>query len=439
MPISQDLMDDGEWSVDLREDTPTWVLNAIDVRAYLWATIVITPQGFPEGAITDANILANARYTGVYMGMGPGRKSLYGPGLAWWLGTDGEGPVYASTDFTTGAASFSTLMTNQVFSRSNGITAGTIDATATTFTIDIEGGDSAREILDTLCGMAPGGPNFWRLNTGGTLDADDQATLWPTATTPTSILTQDGGRDGNITGLAADLDLDALDGSDVRSNVQVDWNDGTNNGSATVTLPSTVAAFDGTAPAYRQYLDSNPKRPKPPTKRWRKVATWGINNQTRANTLATREANERTNVTPEITATLHDCYDPWRFTITPGNTVYVHDLDQKLYDTTKEVYYRGEALHPTTGRVDQMTTPIQEGYGVYLRYWTGAAFAYYRLTPYVEFEEGPTTLKLNHRDRFPASPARAGRVNRRQWTRWARRAARRERRKERRQNRRDRD
>jgi hypothetical protein len=106
--------------------------------------------------------------------------------------------------------------------------------------------------------------------------------------------------------------------------------------------------------------------------------------------------------------------------------VYLWDLELGLSEP-RNVQYMGETISPITGRVDEMETPIQDGYGVYLRYWTGAAFAYYRLTDYVEFEEGPTTLKINHRDRFPVFGRRAKRVTRRQrrhWRAWAHQQAR---------------
>jgi hypothetical protein len=428
MPITEELMGPGAWQLSLRSDTPTAVLNSIDVRSYLWATIVVTPLDWEESATpADADILAAARYTGVYLGMGDGRRTLFGQGLSWWLGADGDGgELYAGVDSTTGAATFATQLTNQVFSRSNGITAGSIDATATTYTVNLKGGDAAREILDANCAMAPGGPNMWRINSSTfTLDADDQTTLWPTTATPTTILGPEGGQEPGLTGLYAEIDIEEMNGEEVRTNVQVEWNEatpGTNNGTSSPSLPSTYGNLTGGSPIVRTLIHWSPAARFPPVERWRVWAARAITATARANSMASREANERTNVRPQVRASMPDIYDPWRYTITPGNTVYLWDVDQNLVTAANEVYYRGETTHPSTGRVDEMETPILNGYGVFLRYWTGAAFAYYRLTPYVEWEEGPTTVRVNYRDRFPLGRVRPRRVTPRQrrlTRRWA--------------------
>jgi hypothetical protein len=428
MPVQEALMDAGSWEVTLKESTPNYVLNAIDVRDYLWSSIVITPTDFRGGVLSDADLLANAVYVGVYLGQGGDRRSLYGQGLAWWLGDSGDGgQLHNGIDGTSASAQFSTQM-NAIYS--NGLTAGTTDSTATAFTWKYKGGDTRREMLDTLCQMAPGGPNFWRVNgTTFTIDADDQTTLWPTTSTPTVVLASSGSRDGNIVGFEANLDLAAMNGEEIRSTVYVRWDEatpGTNIGSSSPTLPSTYVDLVGGAPDVYALLDFSPKRPRPPTERWRRVAAWMVTTQGRANSIAAREAAERTNIRQEVTAELADVYAPWRFDITPGNSVYLWDLELGLSEP-RNVQYMGETISPITGRVDEMETPIQDGYGVYLRYWTGAAFAYYRLTDYVEFEEGPTTLKINHRDRFPVFGRRAKRVTRRQrrhWRAWAHQQAR---------------
>jgi hypothetical protein len=354
---------------------------------------------------------------------------MFGKGMSWWLGETGDGgSLEVGADATVAGNDFEAHLDASVFGAAdvlaNGITKGSIiDTDATTYSMKTEGGDTRREILDTLCEAAPAGPNFWRLNADFTLDADNEAAIWPTKTTPTTILTPLGGREIGMYGIQADLDLEALTGEEVRTGVYVDWNDGVNNGVAATTLPSTWVTPEGATPRVRALIDWKPKRPRPPTERWRRLAVWGINSQARADGVAAKEVAERTNVRPEITADLNDVYDPWRFTITPGNTVYCYDPDQDLTDITNEVYYRGETTHPAEGRVEEMRTPIQDGYGVYFQYWDGAAIAYLRLTEWVEFEEGPTSLKINHRDRFQGVRVRRHRITasvRRGWYRSAR-------------------
>jgi hypothetical protein len=413
MPITEQFEDAGSWELTLKPNTPNSVLAAIDVRTYLWATLLVTSHD----SLTPPS--SDVRYAGVYLGQGEGRRTMFGSGIIWWLGDQGDGGnLYASTDATESGLDFSQHLNTRIFSGTlaNGFIAGTINGNATTFQHKREGGDTRREMLDSICAMAPGGPYYWRVDPGSSsfsIDADTQANLWPSTTTPTVILSKDAGRETSIVGLRADLDLEQLNGEEVRSNVQVDWDDGTANGTSSPTLPSTYANLDSGSPVVRTLIDWRPKRNRPPTERWRKVAAWSIAAQARADVLAARDANERAVVRNEITARLTDVDDPWRYDITPGNSVYVWDLDENITGTAY-VWYRGEPTNPTTGRVDEMTTPIQPGYGVWLRYWDGAAFQFLRLTEHVEFESGPTVLKIGHRTKFPLARARPRPLTRRQ-------------------------
>lgn len=411
MPIVEEFMDPGSWSVQLQEDTPRWVLEDIDVRDRLWATIVITPHHYRVGDISDANLLTAARYAGVYLGMGEGRRSLYGKGLIWWLGDDGDGgDLHASYDFNYTNKYLADVLTDLVFNGPNGLTQGTVSVVAEAYDIDIEGGDTKREVLDTAL-MQSSVETFWRINPQGTLDVNTQAGLWPTTTTPTTVFTREGGREGSVYGVPAYISVDEMSGDEVRNDVWVDWDDGYNSGRAQLSTPTGWKNFAGGSPVARFLMDWRPKRAKPPTERWRKVAAWQIQGETKANQLAARELNERSEVRNQLTVTI-DEYDPWRFSCSPGNSVYVLEPDSKIQDLTKSVQYQGEVIHPEVARVNEWTTPIQEGYGVYLRYWNGASMTYYDLTEWVDWELDSTTLKLGHRDRFApeVSPKRMSKL-----------------------------
>lgn len=419
MGITQALMGQSEWKLPILPDARRSFLSAVDPRLYLWASIIITPQWFPAGDLSDADLLALARFHGVFLGMGKDGLSLEGEGLEWWFGNSGEGgSLVVGADATVAGNDFEAHLDALVFGASNvlsnGIAKGSvIDANGTTFSVKTEAGDSRREILDTLCAVAPGGPNFWRVNPNITLDADDQTTMWPTTAAPTALLTDTpGGKDGNIDGLTSALRAEGLNGREVRTGIYVDWDDAANTGTSFPTLPSTYATPAGGSPRVRTLIDWRPKRPKPPTERWRKLAAWQIASLARANSIAAREANERAAVRPEATAEVL-AYDPWQYDITPGNTAYLYDPEQGLANTANEIYYRGEALHPTTGRIDAMAAPFLEGYGAYFRRWTGAAFEIIDCTPFIEPEEGPTTLNLGTRSRFPLSRVQARALTRR--------------------------
>lgn len=423
MPITEEIMDQGAWSVQLQEDTPRWVLEDIDVRDRLWATIVVTPQHYRVGDISDANLLIAARYCGVYLGMGEGRRSLYGKGLAWWLGESGDGgDLHAATDTFYEAKTLSDALTDLVFNGANGLTLGTVSVPGDTYNIDLEGGDTKREVLDTLLGQAST-TAMWRLNARGTMDINTPAGLWPTVTTPTTVFTKGGGRDGNIYGIPARIGVDELNGKEVRHQVFVDWDDGYNSGMALMS-PIPWYDFAGGSPEVRMLMDWRPKRPRPPTERWRKVAAWQIKSETQANKMAAAELNERSEVRNHLTVEV-DEFDPWRFSCSPGNHVYVLEPDSKIQDLTKSVQYQGEVIHPEQAQVQSWTTPIQEGYGVYLRYWNGASMTYYDLTEWVDWELDYTTMTVGHRDRFApeVSPNRVSKLKKKRIREAARKAA----------------
>lgn len=421
MPISEELTDIGEWSVSLKPDTPKQVLDAIDVRTYAFASIVITPQWFPSGTLSDANLLSKARYTGVYLAQTDGRLNLEGAGLAWWLGDEDDGgDLYTGNSGTSAANDLEAQLDDRIFtSFANGLTKGTVDTLATTRTIKIETGVTRRQFLDTICAIYPSGPYEWRVNPNGSVDVNQAADLWPTVTTPTVVLTQEGGREGAVTGIRAELAINAIDVSEYKTDIVVNWDDtAADHGTATNTPPSTWVDFAGAAPDLTGYLTWKPKQQFRENRRWslrrnaQAFATWVVNSAVQASQVATARANQVNTYDIELDAEI-DEYDPWRFDCSPGNNVYVYDQSLGLTNTAgDEVYYRGEAIHPTELRVWSWTTPIQEGYGVYLRRWTGAAFDYYDLTPYVEFEEDTTTLELGKRNRrLHRKNARPRRIN----------------------------
>ena len=92
-----------------------------------------------------------------------------------------------------------------------------------------------------------------------------------------------------------------------------------------------------------------------------------------------------------------------------GDNIFVYDTDLGFEDTddkvnedptrtTKfEVSYQGQYVNPEKIRVTAITWPIQNTYGVYLRRLTSPSsntYQYINLTPYVQFENGGTTLEV---------------------------------------------
>lgn len=411
MGVTETFMGEASFTIPIRPDAKRTVLRDLDLDARLWDTIYITPTHLPLHAVGADAIKASARFAGVLLEIGED-GSLEGDGLEWWWGNSGDGgSLTVGADATKTGKDFEAHLDDDFFGASNaisnGIGKGTVDADATTFSFKEEGGDTPREILDTLCGIAPGGPYVWRLrNDDGTwvVDADDQATLFPSTADPTVILAERSGRDANLVGFETSLRVRGRNGREVRTGIYVDWQDGVNNGTSFPTLPAAYTSYDGSSPRVRHLMDWRPKRPKPPTERWRKVAAWRIASQARANKIAANEANERTSVRLELTAEV-EVHDPHRYDITPGNTVYLWFPGERIFDTATQVPFRGRPVFPTTGRIDQMDWPIVGG--VYVSSWSGGTETLTDITEIVEPEEGPVVLHMGTRDRFPIRQVRA--------------------------------
>lgn len=417
------LQDNAEWSVPLLADTPTSVLaDAANIRTYAHASIVITPVHFTVGDITTADALSMAMFVGRYMGQSNRGLELEGDGLIGWLGEENDdGDMYAGIDGTSASLTFAQQLDARIFTTfANGLTRGSTNALATARTIKLPGNTTRRQFLDTICALYNSTQFEWRCNNDGSVDFDTKANLYGTTASPTLILTDEGGREGAITGLRAEIDVGSVDVWDYRTDTEVRWSEatpGTNNGVATNTPPAGWVDFAGAAMVRRQVIDSQIKsafREKPrKSDRYNAghYAIGAVNATQQATNVATSQANQSASYQIEVQASV-DEYNPL-YHVQTGDTVYVYDLAQGMVDTSNEVYYRGEVTHPLELRVQAIQTPVLDGYGVYLRYWNGSAFALYDLTPYVEPEEDTTVIDLGTRSRFHRKNARPRRIDRR--------------------------
>lgn len=101
MPVYEVLHATGEWSVKLREETPIAVRDAITVP---FGHLVVTSTHLPVDRFTGSQILNAALYSGVCLRPGPGLE-ISGKGLAWWLDQ-----AVLETAVTNNAASLSTWL-----------------------------------------------------------------------------------------------------------------------------------------------------------------------------------------------------------------------------------------------------------------------------------------------------------------------------------------
>ena len=84
----------GEWDVQLVEDAPRRILEAIDIETAGFGQLVILPTRLDPRAHTDATLLSLARYTGIFRKQ-EGDFRLSGPGLPILLGDeDSKGDIF---------------------------------------------------------------------------------------------------------------------------------------------------------------------------------------------------------------------------------------------------------------------------------------------------------------------------------------------------------
>ena len=94
MSVTERVMAAGEWSLELVEDTPRRVLEAIDIEVSGFGQLVILPSRLDPRSHADATLLGLARYTGLFRKQ-DGDFRLGGPGLPILLGDeDNKGDIF---------------------------------------------------------------------------------------------------------------------------------------------------------------------------------------------------------------------------------------------------------------------------------------------------------------------------------------------------------
>lgn len=397
--------------ISLAPDTPAGVRDDLDPRTskggYGYATVLVTPQHITPGDLTDAEIRDLAFYGGVHHGLGQDRQSVVGRGLVWLLGEDDGGVLWTAADSSQAGWDIEAHLDEWVFGgtgvdRGNGITKGAVSSDATTFTIRFKAGQTPRQTLAFACVRRS---MEWRMNPDATLDVDTAANLFRSGQV---MLIDEGGRDGNITGITADLSLDGIDVESCVWDQYVDWDGAaTAIGSATTTPPSTYDAPDGGAIQWRAYQRGTPKQRLRDDEDVDKVAAWLNANQTAASTYAATILDKKNSARLTISAEIDEA-NPLRF-IQPGDTAYVYDQRLGLYDTTNQVPFRGRTAFPTTARCVGMDLPCLARYGYYLRLSDGSLIDF---TRWVEPENRGCVLELGRRGKFTRRAAKPRGVTR---------------------------
>lgn len=362
--ITEQLMRPGRFDVRLVQNVPYRIWAAVDQLDH----IVITPTRLADPKqFADASILSAAIYTGVITGK-PTKKSFVGQGLAYWLGTeDGRGSIYET------AKTFSndTLSTVIASLLPSSITSGTITNAGTTNLYYVFRYITPREAIHFACRCMGA---EWRINPAGTFDAAIASTLF--VTNPTSVIVKNsGGRDGaraynGIDANEINIAQDA-DGYTTKAIIVGQKGDGAEFTVGTASAGSVTKKdmFNNTV-VFKRMVDA-------------------------PDTPSTSIANLATNVLaqyPEKRQHLTLTSDTYAVptVVKPGDYVNVFDQEAGLYDTTRQLRWRGEVISPVKLRCKEYTWPVQRGMGVYVRR-SGATPTYTDITDYVDYEDRQDT------------------------------------------------
>jgi hypothetical protein len=391
MPINEQVMAIGDWSLELRPDTPQTIRNAVAVD-YTLATpiggafghIVITNAwvDVTNAGLDDDAIRSAARYTGVCLRPGP-QLRLSGAGLAWWMGDADDNPRFSWSAVS--AITWSAAYTTAVGGRFD---MGSI-ASGGSFTIPAQSDVSRRNRLDTLAQVAG---HEWRINPDLTVDAGTVTDLY--GSTPSVVLVDGGtGRGGGLVGLDATFDVEE-DWEQWSNDVVIKTNSGGYLGSSPIVVGPPSAYPVGGHISKRVVVDV-PDVPQ------------GFEEDV-ADDFQTQLSQPRYEVSVQVRdRALVDH-------VRPGDLLYVYDELKGVRDLDNQVEHNGRTIWPKVMRATRMSWPVRQGMGVYFRNYEPGALAptYVDLTPYVLWEDGDASVDIIEGDaaRYSLNPA-TGRVD----------------------------
>jgi hypothetical protein len=385
MGVSEIPMGIGQWSMQLRADTPQAVINQI---GYFGHIAITTSRVNP--ALVGDGLLRTARYVGVVMGLTRGGSSVAGtapqpstiggPGMAFWLGdADDKGSVF-ETAVSLSAASFHTAIP-LLLPSSGAVTAGFISTSVPGTLTQSYQWVSPRTAISGVCQLMGGAGSSaaeWRVNNDATLDAGLVSELY--ATVPVAAITrrQSG----------ADTKLRALYGSIQNAADVTDYT--TRSVVLAGATPTVGAANLGSVP----YTDLHGNTVKLTRVTTQPSTAAGNAGAAASAVLALYNA-------PRNAVALSSGEYDIKGVINAGDYVWVQDPDSGLYDVTQEVHLRGEVLNPVLMRCVELDWPIVTGYGAAYRNGSGA---WIDLSDYLVPEAGPTTIVVGSTAR-PLIPA----------------------------------
>lgn len=355
----------GEWSLNLRPETPREILDALTYFGH----VAIVPGKSNPREIGD-NLLLAARYVGVYRGRSAADDfQLRGGGMALWLGDeDDKGDVF-ETPVTFTAATFAATIAG-LLPPGGAVTAGTIGSVPGTYT-GVHQWQTPRQALTYVTDTysSPSAPVEWRVTNDGKLDANYVSNMYQT--TPRALLVRkDSGRDLNTVMYRGRMDLDR-NADDYTTRVVI-LAEGEGSSIA------TGSANTGVVP-YKDIHGNTVKM----TRLSSESETSAANANTRAQLMLNRFQTPTASV--QLSAAAYDIKSDF----VVGDYIDVYDAANGFVDSNRERYWKGERLNPVAIRCVEMTWPIVSGWTVAFRDANGV---WIDLSPWYVPESGDTTI-----------------------------------------------
>jgi hypothetical protein len=386
--ITETRMGWGAFSLKLRDDTPSSILDRIRLAE--------EPAAFGLLRIfssrTDAQTITAGdagMFTGVYL-QRPSLTEMSGYSATMLLGESSDGRKESAETgpmaFGSGISGSKTITTwitdicsgTGTACRPGTITSGLAAGTAKSATFNFK---TAKTILDNF--ICPQFGVMYRVNPDLTLDVGPATDLWPTPSLP-PLAVRNGTRDLNVDGInVSTVDLDV----DFRQ-----WVSGVCAVSGIVPGYVNLASIPFGSPA-RLYGGTG-------TINWRKSMTNTTSDDTptvtEMQTYAQLVLGSQTGRQRSVTISADEFAITQRVSV--GQWLYVWDPVRGFFDQSFETFYQGKPIWPIGLRVTEVTYPIQRGMSVWFDNRhnlspTGAGLPL-DLTPYVEWEDGETTITV---------------------------------------------
>ncbi len=339
--ITEVLQSQGSWEMTLSGAAPLGLWDDLEQFGHL----VVTSQYIDPTLLDDTSLLASARYVGVLLKKVIQRTNMIvtGAGMVWWLGDSSEISDLIETEVDLKSSNLEDAVDSLL---PVSVIKGDITEPAGQTYTGTHQYESPLEALRTVCASL--GAEF-RVNPDGTFDAGPKENVFNGISTPEVVITGSVGKDDSFLALdAEDMQL-SLDAAPYASRVIVVTQDSNN-------VETTVGFIDRTPVPNQLDLHGNALA------RTFMVNTFGSPVSVATYTLSV--LNDHAEVAQIDISTQFQEMAEGSFAVGDGFFAY---SPPAFVDTTNEIVFRGEIIHPKKLRLLSASWGIREGMGVYYR------------------------------------------------------------------------